>query len=399
MVATALAGLLVAAWALAGVQGAHGQTGVKRPAKPFGFAIKAPDAAASSLAERNAALQSVKTFVEQVCDRPNDFGIDARGAAPNWSAMRFALGDKGLELNTSRNPQALAKIADGVRAASGDKSRCRAQTFGNVAMLLKETPSGYTPPAASSGYKIVPAPPPPPPPPNDKTPPEPTPSPDVGPPPVHHHHLPASGTGLDQPSAPIPGASASPKAEVAFVSKVASATAAFQQITVVYNKPAVLTYQKPSLLVLSVASADLDAARARVRQGAGDVAEGAAKLGDKVRAKLAGPPGAVDISTSDPDIKVVSPSANATWSWYVTPKTTDPITLTLDIYNETTVDGATVELDGPAYADSFTVNTSWLDRIVLWGQRIKPIWLGAVAVLTALGGALVWLRNWRKKAS
>ncbi|MEG3124802.1 hypothetical protein [Sphingomonas sp. GB1N7] len=150
-------------------------------------------------------------------------------------------------------------------------------------------------------------------------------------------------------------------------------------------------------MIASIAAHSLKEAKQRVAGGTGPAIAAGADLAYRVRAELEGSEEVVKIEKNGPDTRMVDEGANTTWTWFVTPKTTDPITLTLSFYNEFHRDGEVGENDGPAYETTFQVNANWRDKFVLFITDLNPIYAVIAGLVTTVGGGLIWIRNWRKK--
>ena len=157
-----------------------------------------------------------------------------------------------------------------------------------------------------------------------------------------------------------------------------------------YRKPDGLAYGRPNLFVVTIASADLQAANKRLRMSgiSGTDVSANVALSPRVRAVLWGADDTVKIELkTTPETHDVGVASNATWEWYVTPKSADDIDLELDLYNIVTIDGQEHQLDGPAYRDRFVVKADWMDRFMLWLGRTDPIWKWIALIAGVLGGA------------
>jgi hypothetical protein len=109
----------------------------------------------------------------------------------------------------------------------------------------------------------------------------------------------------------------------------------------------------------------------------------------------------VTIQSTGDDVRLVSGAGNATWTWYVTPKTTAPIELRLAFYNVLTVDGVTGETDGPVYTDTFQINASAAQRARAALIDLQPYYAIVAGFITTFGGLFLWLKPWlsRRRAS
>ncbi|MFO6447676.1 hypothetical protein ACLBKU_11075 [Erythrobacter sp. NE805] len=153
-----------------------------------------------------------------------------------------------------------------------------------------------------------------------------------------------------------------------------------------FNQPAVLPYNKQTLIRFVIASKDLEEAKAEFADTEGTVVTGRAALGRQVRAQLSGPEGEVQIQLVGTDQRDVSSAANTTFEWYVTPKTTEPFKLTLRLYNRVYDGTRWVELQQPPYVREFVVRVSIAQRLKLLIAEING-WLAlAGSSLVALVG-------------
>jgi hypothetical protein len=171
----------------------------------------------------------------------------------------------------------------------------------------------------------------------------------------------------------------------------------FKSMPVVYRKPTSLPFGKPSPFSLVIASADLQAARARAAQGnPGVEVVQSATLSDRVEADLQGDPSVVDIHLDGDAIRDVSSAANVTWTWSVQPKLPQPITLTVSLYNHVTVDGQDHKIEGRAYTDTFTVPMTGWQTFMYGAQQFGRLWGWIGAAVVAVGGAIGW---WLRRRS
>ena len=183
--------------------------------------------------------------------------------------------------------------------------------------------------------------------------------------------------------------------------KIKAATEQFKLTPFSYNRPRALNYGKANKLILSIGSANARMSRQRAATGSGPVKSSEANLGGRVRASLDGPSQFVDIQLENQSeggsaVKDLSPAANATWTWYVTPKTLDEVTLTLTIFNNVVIDGQEVELEGPAYVDTFTINASLWER---WKDSLTSVW-GIILGIGGLAGlvtAAIEFLKWQRE--
>jgi hypothetical protein len=185
---------------------------------------------------------------------------------------------------------------------------------------------------------------------------------------------------------------------------VNAAASQFKSMPVVYRKPTNLPYGKPSQFSLVIASADLQAARARAAQGnpGGVEVAQSATLGQRVEADLQGDPNVVDIHLEGDAVRDVTNVANVTWTWTVQPKLPQPVTLTVALYNEVTVNGQDEKIDGPAYTDTFSVPMTLWQSIMYGAQQIGLFWGAVGGLVLAIGGAIAWwvrTRSAKSKAS
>jgi len=187
------------------------------------------------------------------------------------------------------------------------------------------------------------------------------------------------------------------RALVASTSDAERAAAKLRTSDIVYNRPSDLPFGKPSRLVASVASNSIEQAQARAAVGAGEQRVATAMLTPTVRAELQGPPDLVDIQALGPAEKGVSTVANSTWEWNVTPKTIEPVTLTLAFYNQMKIDGTATTVDGPTYTDTFVIKSSWLDWLLYMIKQINPLYAVIASCATVVGGVLLWWKKWKAK--
>jgi len=166
---------------------------------------------------------------------------------------------------------------------------------------------------------------------------------------------------------------------------------------IVHNLPKTLPYGVPSKIVASVGSHDIKQAYARVQKGTGPAVKAVANLSPQVRAELQGPEPDVTIQKLGPEVKGVGPVSNSTWEWNVTPNTLGPIKLTLAFYNVVKIDGEASETDGPVYESTFTVQASPWDRVLYYLRQVKPFYLIIAGIITAIGGSLMWIKNYFDK--
>jgi hypothetical protein len=183
--------------------------------------------------------------------------------------------------------------------------------------------------------------------------------------------------------------------------KIKAATEQFKLTPFSYNRPRALNYGKANKLILSIGSANALMSQQRAASGSGPVKSSEANLGGRVRASLDGPSQLVDIQLENQSeggsaVKDLSSAANATYTWYVTPKTLDKVTLTLTIFNNVVIDGQEVELEGPAYVDTFTINASLWER---WKDSLTSVW-GIILGIGGLAGlvtAAIELLKWQRE--
>ncbi len=184
--------------------------------------------------------------------------------------------------------------------------------------------------------------------------------------------------------------------------QVEDATEQFKRLPINYNKPTQLDYQKANRIILSIGSASQPAALKRAESGTGQVVTKDVMLSGRVEASLDGPRDLVDIQLGGAPGEVgatrdVTRAGNATWTWYVTPKTLDEVTLTLTLYNEVEIDGKPVRIEREAYHDRFTIRASTWDR---WSGFLDGFWVKLVAAVTLVAGLVgIWyqLREMRAK--
>lgn len=186
------------------------------------------------------------------------------------------------------------------------------------------------------------------------------------------------------------------------VDKIEAAKAEFQDRHFYYPEVTELDFGKPNTIVLSIASSNEQMAAADAGKGQRRVVKENAPMGESVRASLDGSPDQVSIRligspNSPTSSKPLLGSQNPKWEWEVTPKTFDPIKLTLSIFNEVTIEGEKVELDRPVWTREFNVRSSvW----IRWGQTLRDFWgafLTAGAALAGIIVAAVEFARWRRE--
>jgi len=168
---------------------------------------------------------------------------------------------------------------------------------------------------------------------------------------------------------------------------------------VVYNKPKALNYGVPSRITASIASSSIADAIRTVKDGKGKIVTNQALFAPRVRAELMGSKDLVDIQAPHEPIRLVSDAGNATWTWYVTPKTTQAIELRLSFYNVVKVEGVAGETDGPTYTDMFVINATAAQKIKAFVADAQPYYAMIAGFFTTLSGIAIWVRGWRAKRS
>ena len=160
----------------------------------------------------------------------------------------------------------------------------------------------------------------------------------------------------------------------------------YRKVPLAYRVPDELRWGEGTRFSLIVAGSDLERAMGILEAGPpGRTEVERPLLGSRVRARLTGDPSEVEI-TPDPESqgdRLVSPVANTTWVWWVTPKTTDEVELTLSVYNVVQVAGQAELVEAPTYTNTFPVRVGPAQRLGLWLGSLNRWVLGLGAFATA----------------
>lgn len=172
-----------------------------------------------------------------------------------------------------------------------------------------------------------------------------------------------------------------------------AAEATIKRSQIVYNRPKSLPYDKPSMLFAVIASRSITDAQKRASSGKGEIRIASVDLAPRVRAELQGASSQVDIQLVGPPVKAVTGIQNATWTWYVTPHTTDKVELTLSFFNQVNVGNGNDEIDGPVFVDQFTIEASFWEKLLHWAKELGPSYALVAGALTTLYALIKWFRN------
>ncbi len=124
-------------------------------------------------------------------------------------------------------------------------------------------------------------------------------------------------------------------------------------------------------------------------------------LGAIVTAQLRGDSDQVQITPLTSDTQAVTSLANTRWSWSVRAKRPGQTTLTLDVFDDVTVDGRDTLYQIQTYTTQFPVQISPLSALKWQFEQIDPIWqaLGLGTPVALIVGLIGWIRRPRKAAA
>jgi hypothetical protein len=171
--------------------------------------------------------------------------------------------------------------------------------------------------------------------------------------------------------------------------------------------PPTLSWARDNPVRLVIASENLNKARQELaREAGGILSDTTAEIGERIRAELTGED--VTIEKPEQTIRDVTSLQNVSMVWHIQPKTPGPKTLTLDVYNQILVPGATaVEIEQPAYERKINVKIDPLDWLTWEASRVTGLqWLLTVLLLPVFGFlihkrkaiALILRRIWPRPA-
>jgi hypothetical protein len=231
------------------------------------------------------------------------------------------------------------------------------------------------------------------------------------------HATPHAGAPPPQPAivpppppaaAPVPGGGAiapGPKPAPAKVGVLEQASAEIikqiQAIQIEYNKPDAISFDTDTTIVLVAESHDTASGHALVAGAGGEVMPVTAALSAIVTAQLLGDSDQVQITPLTTDTQAVSSLTNTQWSWNVRAKQPGTASLTLNVFDNVTVNGQSTYYRIKTYTNQFRVVISPLSSLRWQFEQIDPIWqaLGLGTPVALIGGLIAWLRRPRKAAA
>jgi hypothetical protein len=164
-------------------------------------------------------------------------------------------------------------------------------------------------------------------------------------------------------------------------------------LQVSYNAPKTLPLSAKTDFRLIIASAR-PVTSADLTGAPGEVKNRAIKPGVRiVKAVMRGPSGWVDIDASgSPACQEVTQDANPTWDWFVTPRTTQPLNLSVELDEVASCDQAAPVVDR---IDNFSIPvTANLWQLIAYYAKSWQTVLTAIFALIAAAGAAFGAWKW-----
>ncbi|MBI1400915.1 hypothetical protein [Hyphomonas sp.] len=190
------------------------------------------------------------------------------------------------------------------------------------------------------------------------------------------------GPGVMMPPSPGGAVSAEPEASPAIA--VPEPTPSFEDtlktVPVAHETPRTAEYKRQFNVTFAI-DATGDETAADALPGRGMIAEGEAKVSDRVEVRLSG--AGFEIVETSPGIQKLSPITENTWRWAVTPMTAGEQDLTFEIFAIDTDSVTPLR----TYRDTVTVKVSGINRAIAFADQANPLFV----LLGGLGSAIAGL--------
>lgn len=151
-------------------------------------------------------------------------------------------------------------------------------------------------------------------------------------------------------------------------------------VPVAHETPRTAEYKRQFNVTFAI-DATGDETAADALPGRGMIAEGEAKVSDRVEVRLSG--AGFEIVETSPGIQKLSPITENTWRWAVTPMTAGEQDLTFEIFAIDTDSVTPLR----TYRDTVTVKVSGINRAIAFADQANPLFV----LLGGLGSAIAGL--------
>ena len=151
-------------------------------------------------------------------------------------------------------------------------------------------------------------------------------------------------------------------------------------VPVAHETPRTAEYKRQFNVTFAI-DATGDKTAADALPGRGMIAEGEAKVSDRVEVRLSG--AGFEIVETSPGIQKLSPITENTWRWAVTPMTAGEQDLTFEIFAIDTDSVTPLR----TYRDTVTVKVSGINRAIAFADQANPLFV----LLGGLGSAIAGL--------
>lgn len=190
------------------------------------------------------------------------------------------------------------------------------------------------------------------------------------------------GPAAMMPPSPESSMSAEPEASpaIAMPEPTQSFEETLKTVPVAHETPRTAEYKRQFNVTFAI-DATGDKTAADALPGRGVIAEGEAKVSDRVEVRLSG--AGFEIVETSPGIQKLSPITENTWRWAVTPMTAGEQDLTFEIFAIDTDSVTPLR----TYRDTVTVKVSGINRAIAFADQANPLFV----LLGGLGSAIAGL--------
>jgi hypothetical protein len=198
--------------------------------------------------------------------------------------------------------------------------------------------------------------------------------------------------GAMMPPSPYDATRAEPEASPAVA--VPEPTPSFEEtlktVPVAHETPRTAEYKRQFNVTFAI-DATGDETAADALPGRGMIAEGEAKVSDRVEVRLSG--AGFEIVETSPGIQKLSPLTENTWRWAVTPLTAGEQDLTFEIFAIDTDSVTPLR----TYRDTVTVKVSGINRAIAFADQANPLFVLLGGLGSAIAGLFGAIRFFGKK--
>jgi hypothetical protein len=161
-------------------------------------------------------------------------------------------------------------------------------------------------------------------------------------------------------------------------------------VPVAHETPRTAEYKRQFNVTFAI-DATGDETAADALPGRGMIAEGEAKVSDRVEVRLSG--AGFEIVETSPGIQKLSPLTENTWRWAVTPLTAGEQDLTFEIFAIDTDSVTPLR----TYRDTVTVKVSGINRAIAFADQANPLFVLLGGLGSAIAGLFGAIRFFGKK--